>query len=31
MLETRDNVVVRMKPRSNDEVNQFYLCDTGRD
>ena len=30
VLETRDNVVVRMKPRSNDEVNQFYLCDAGR-
>ncbi|MEX2181193.1 MAG: 2Fe-2S iron-sulfur cluster-binding protein [Gemmatimonadaceae bacterium] len=30
ILETRDNVVVRMKPRSNDAVNQFYLCDHGR-
>lgn len=30
ILETRDNVVVRMKPRSNEAVNQFYLCDAGR-
>ncbi|HEU4641038.1 MAG TPA: 2Fe-2S iron-sulfur cluster-binding protein [Gemmatimonadaceae bacterium] len=29
-LETRDNMVVRMKPRSNAEVNAFYLCDEGR-
>lgn len=30
ILETRDNVVVRMRPRSNDDVNKFYLCDYGR-
>lgn len=30
ILESRDNVVVRQKPRSNDAVNQFYLCDDGR-
>ena len=30
ILETRDNVVVRMRPRSNADVNQFYLCDHGR-
>ena len=30
ILETRDNVVVRMRPRSNSEVNQWYLCDQGR-
>jgi NADH-quinone oxidoreductase subunit G len=30
ILETRDNVVVRMRPRSNQEVNQWYLCDEGR-
>ncbi len=30
VLETRDNAVVRVKPRSNDAVNQFYLCDQGR-
>jgi NADH-quinone oxidoreductase subunit G len=30
ILETRDNVVVRTKPRSNEAVNQYYLCDEGR-
>jgi NADH-quinone oxidoreductase subunit G len=30
ILETRDNVVVRMRPRVNQEVNQFFLCDEGR-
>ena len=30
VLEIRDNTVVRMKPRSNEDVNQFYLCDEGR-
>ena len=30
ILETRDNVVVRQKPRSNEQVNHFYLCDEGR-
>jgi len=30
VLETRDNVVVRQKPRSNEQVNHFYLCDEGR-
>jgi NADH-quinone oxidoreductase subunit G len=30
ILETRDDMVVRMRPRSNAEVNQFYLCDHGR-
>ena len=30
VLETRDNVIVRMKPRSNEDVNHFYLCDAGR-
>ena len=29
-LETRDANVVRMKPRTNTAVNQFYLCDEGR-
>jgi len=29
-LETRDNVVVRMKPRSNAAVNHYYACDEGR-
>ena len=30
VLETRDNMIVRQKPRSNDAVNHFYLCDHGR-
>jgi NADH-quinone oxidoreductase subunit G len=30
ILETRDNVVVRMRPRSNDDVNKFFACDFGR-
>jgi NADH-quinone oxidoreductase subunit G len=30
MLETRDNVVVRMRPRANEQVNQHFLCDEGR-
>jgi NADH-quinone oxidoreductase subunit G len=30
ILETRDNQVVRMRPRVNTEVNQYYLCDSGR-
>ncbi len=30
ILETRDNVVVAMKPRPNEAVNQYYLCDYGR-
>jgi NADH-quinone oxidoreductase subunit G len=29
-LETRDQALVRMKPRSNSDVNHFYLCDEGR-
>ncbi|MEI6740053.1 MAG: 2Fe-2S iron-sulfur cluster-binding protein [Gemmatimonadaceae bacterium] len=30
VAETRDNVVVRIRPRPNDQVNQYFLCDTGR-
>ena len=30
VAETRDNVLVRLKPRPNEAVNQYYLCDTGR-
>ncbi|MCA0376213.1 MAG: (2Fe-2S)-binding protein [Gemmatimonadetes bacterium] len=30
VAETRDNVVVRLKPRPNEAVNQYYLCDVGR-
>jgi NADH-quinone oxidoreductase subunit G len=29
-VETRDNTVVRLKPRSNTAVNHFYLCESGR-
>jgi NADH-quinone oxidoreductase subunit G len=30
MVETRDNVVVRLKPRSNEDVNKYFMCDHGR-
>ena len=30
ILETRDNVVVRMRPRPNEDVNKYFLCDHGR-
>ncbi len=30
VAETRDNVVVRLKPRSNDAVNHYYMCENGR-
>ena len=30
VIETRDNVAVRLRPRSNDAVNQFYMCEVGR-
>ncbi len=30
IVETRDNIVVRMRPRPNPAVNQFFLCDAGR-
>ncbi len=30
MLETRDNVVVRLQPRPNEEVNKYFMCDHGR-
>ena len=30
VAETRDNVVVRLRPRPNDTVNQYYMCDVGR-
>ncbi|MGE5927568.1 MAG: 2Fe-2S iron-sulfur cluster-binding protein [Gemmatimonadota bacterium] len=29
-LETRDNVVVRLRPRPNLEVNRHFMCDYGR-
>jgi NADH-quinone oxidoreductase subunit G len=30
MVETRDNVVVRLRPRSNEDVNKYFMCDHGR-
>jgi NADH-quinone oxidoreductase subunit G len=30
MIETRDNVVVRQRPRPNDDVNSYFMCDHGR-
>jgi len=30
IVETRDNVVVRLRPRANEAVNQYFMCDHGR-
>jgi NADH-quinone oxidoreductase subunit G len=30
MLDTRDNTVVRVRPRPNLEVNRHFICDAGR-
>jgi NADH-quinone oxidoreductase subunit G len=30
IVETRDNTVMRLKPRSNADVNAFFMCDHGR-
>jgi NADH-quinone oxidoreductase subunit G len=30
IVESRDNQVVRLRPRPNDEVNKFFMCDHGR-
>jgi NADH-quinone oxidoreductase subunit G len=30
IVETRDNAVVRLRPRPNANVNEFFLCDHGR-
>lgn len=30
VLEARDDVLVRIRPRSNAEVNQYYACEVGR-
>ena len=30
IVETRDDVVVQLRPRPNAEVNEFYMCDPGR-
>jgi len=29
-LDTRDNIVVRARPRANEEVNRYFMCDHGR-
>jgi len=29
-LDTRDDIVVRVRPRSNLEVNRYFICDHGR-
>jgi NADH-quinone oxidoreductase subunit G len=29
-IDTRDNVVVRLRPRPNLDVNRHFICDTGR-
>ena len=30
IVETRDNQVVRLRPRPNDQVNAYFMCDHGR-
>ena len=30
IVETRDNQVVRLRPRPNDAVNKYFMCDHGR-
>ena len=30
IIETRDNVVVRLRPRPNLDVNRYFMCDYGR-
>jgi NADH-quinone oxidoreductase subunit G len=30
IVETRDNMVVRLRPRPNDDVNKYFMCDHGR-
>ncbi|MDQ3673640.1 MAG: molybdopterin-dependent oxidoreductase, partial [Gemmatimonadota bacterium] len=30
MMETRENQLVRMRPRANEYVNSFFMCDWGR-
>jgi NADH-quinone oxidoreductase subunit G len=30
IIETRDNMVVRLRPRPNEEVNSYFMCDHGR-
>jgi NADH-quinone oxidoreductase subunit G len=30
IMETRENQIVRMKPRTNENVNAYFMCDWGR-
>ncbi len=30
MIETRDNQVIRLRPRPNEKVNRYFMCDEGR-
>src|SRR3982751_6333252 len=30
IMETRENQLVRMRPRPNEDVNAFFMCDWGR-
>jgi len=30
VVDTRDNVAVRLRPRPNDQVNQHFMCEVGR-
>jgi NADH-quinone oxidoreductase subunit G len=30
IVETRDNTVMRLRPRPNDDVNKYFMCDHGR-
>jgi NADH-quinone oxidoreductase subunit G len=30
IIETRDNMVIRLRPRPNDDVNKYFMCDHGR-
>jgi NADH-quinone oxidoreductase subunit G len=30
IMETRENQIVRMRPRANENVNAFFMCDWGR-
>jgi NADH-quinone oxidoreductase subunit G len=30
IIETRDNMVVRLRPRPNEAVNRYFMCDYGR-
>ena len=29
-IDTRDNTVIRLRPRPNDDVNKYFMCDVGR-